>query len=336
MAGIRKLRKMQFGREATAGTAVNCERVWRGPVNSIEALDEIEFVEEDVANFGGHNRTCKLSQGAQLTIPDTQFNFLQFLHVCEMGIKTVSPSADGDGTGYVSTYPFPTTSANTIKTYTIEAGNNQDVDEMEYTFCPEFTVSGNPKEGVMLSALLRGRQRTDASFTAAPTTPSVNCAVFNKSEFYIDAIGGTMGTTQVEGTFMGFTLNVNTGLMPMFTGDGQLYFYDTSQAGWEITADIAFRHNSNADTEDGNWLSQTARQVEIKLVGPALETSDTYTYYCARFQLVGKWQNFSTLEDRDGNDVLVGTFRGAYDTTASAGPQIIVVQEESAVPGTPS
>jgi hypothetical protein len=335
MAGHSKLRQIQLGREASAGEPVSCSRVWRGPANSIEALDEIEFVEEDVANFGGTLRTCKLSKGAQLAIPETRFNFLQFLHLCEMGIKAVSPSQDGTGSGYVSTYPFPLTSTNTIKTYTVEAGNDQDVDEMDYSFCPEFTVSGNPSEGVTMSALLRGRERTDASFTAAPTTPSVNCAVFNKSELYIDAVGGSMGSTQVTGTFLGFTINVNTGLMPVFTGDGQLYFYDVDQGGWEITGDIAFRHNATADTEDGNWLSQTARLIEIKLLGPALTTSDTYSYYQARFQFPVKYSNFSTLEDRDGKDVLIGSFRAGRDTTFGDGPKIVVVQEESDVPGTP-
>ena len=330
--GIKKLRACQIGAETTAGTAVPATVIWRGPGAGVQALDDIVFVEEDIANLGGANRTIKLSSGAQLALPETVLTFEQFCYLLEMGVETATPAADGAGTGYVYTYDFPLTSANTIKTYTVEAGDNQKAHEMEYSFCPEFTVSGNAAEGVMMRGTLRGRQRTVTTFTASLSAPSVSGAAFQLSTLYIDAVSGSMGGTQASSIFLGFTLSVNTGLVPVYTGDGQLYFTLDSQVGWEITADVAFRHIDVANTEEAAWLAQTARLLEIKLEGPDLTTAGTYSKKTVRFQLPGKWQSFTALEDKDGNDILTGTFKSVRDPTAALGPIIVVVNELETLP----
>lgn len=330
MAGITALRKMQLGWEATAGTAVPATTVWRGPVNSIEALDNIVPVEEHVGRMGGANRTMKTNLLAQLSIPDTVFNFEQFPWFCQMGVEAQAAGvADGVGSGQIYTFDFGLTSANAPHTATIEAGNNQQVYEMEYTHCTEFTVRGAPNEAVMMSATLQGRQRTDSSFTGALSMPAVHEAFFNQASLYLDAAGaGTIGTTAIASALLGFSISVNTGQHAKFTGDGQLYFNTVDQREWEIEAEVTFRHIAAADTEDANWLAQTARLMEIKLTGAALATAGTaYTYYTARFQLPGKWTKFSTLEDREGNDIIRGTYRAAYDPTEALGPKIIVVNE---------
>lgn len=331
MAGVKKLRKMQFGPEATAGTPVAATTIWRGPVNGIEALDEIEVIQEDLASYGGANRTVKRSVGAQVVIPETPLTFEQFPWLLHAGVKAIqSGTQDGTGSGYIYTFDFPLSSAHTVKTLTVEAGNNQQVYEMEYSFCPEFAVRGEPDAPVMVSGILRGRQRSDSTFTAGLSVPSVDTALFNKSRLYLDPVSGSFGATQVSGGLLGFNIRVQTGWVPVVTGDGNLYFYTIEQIGWEIEVDVVFRHIADADTEDANWLDETARLLEIKLEGPNLQTPGTdYSKKTVRFQFPGKWTKFTAIEDRDGNDIITGTFRAAYDPTAGLGPRIIVVNEMS-------
>ena len=113
--GIKRLRKIQFGPEATAGTAVAATIKWRGPGVGIEALDEIEFVEEDIGRVGGANRSAKVSKKAQLALPDTALTFEQLPLLCQMGVEAQqSGVADGAGSGMIYTFDFPLTSANTI------------------------------------------------------------------------------------------------------------------------------------------------------------------------------------------------------------------------------
>ena len=326
--GIKRLRKIQFGPEATAGTAVAATLKWRGPGIRPEALNVIEFVEEDVGRFGGANRSAEVSREAQLALPDTALTFEQLPIILQCGIEAQQTGvADGAGTGLIYTFDFPLLLASTIKTWTVEGGNNEDCADMEYAFCEEFLIKGSPKQNVVMGGLLRGRQFTPGQSFAALTVTAVDEAPFNKSKLYLDAAGGSMGGTQVDGAFLGFTVNVMTGLKAVFSGDGELYFYIHEQVGWEITADIVFKHTADADTEHVNWLAQTARLLEITLEGAALTTAGAYTYKTVRIQLPGKWQKFAVLGEQDGVDILTGTFRAAYDPTASLGPTIVVVNE---------
>lgn len=332
--GITKLRKIQLGDESEAGTAVAADTIWRGVGAGIETLDDIQFPEEDTGTFGGSNRSVQVSQGAQIALAATPLTFEQFPLLCQMGIEaqqTGVADVNGTPTGKIYTFDFPLTAANTIRTYTVEAGNNEDCSDMEYAFCPEFTVTGGPNAAVMMSAILRGRKSTPSQSFASLTVSAVDEAVFNLSKLYLDAADGTMGSTNVAGSFMGFTLNVNTGLIPVTTGDGQLYFYNVEQVGWvgNITCDVVFKHVAGTDTEHANWLAQTARFLEIKLEGPNLSTAGAYTKKTVKFQLPGKWQTFAVLSDVDGVDVLTGTFRVAKDTTPDPdlGPKIVVVNE---------
>lgn len=333
--GIKRLRIIQLGDESEAGTAVAADTIWRGEGAGIETLDEIVFIEEDTGTLGGSNRSVKVSQGAQITLAATPLTFEQFPLLCQMGIEAQQTgSADGDGSGKIYTFDFPLASANTMRTYTVEAGNNQDCSDMEYAFCPEFTIAGGPKVAVTMAGLLRGRKATPGQSFTSLAVSAVDEAVFGLSKLYIDDADGTMGATQVEGSFMGFTLNANTGLIPVFSGDGQLYFYNVEQVGWtgNITCDVVFKHIDGADTEHANWLAQTARFLEVKLEGPALATAGTdYSKKTVRLQLPGKWQSFAVLSDIDGVDILTGTFRAAKDTTPDPdlGPKIVVVNETS-------
>lgn len=329
--GIKQLRKIYLGDEDPAGTAVDADTVWRGVGAGPEILDDIQFVEEDTGTFGGENRTVKVSQGAQIALAATPLTFEQFPLLCQMGIEAQQTGvADGAGTGKIYTFDFPLTSANTMRTYTVEAGNNEECWDVEYCFCPEFTVTGGPSAAVTMAGLLRGRKAAPGQSFTSLNVAAVDEAVFNLSTLQLDAVGGTMGGTNVPGILLGYTVNVRTGLIPMFTGDGQLYFYNTEQAGWEITADVVFKHIAGADTEHVNWLAQTARLLEIKVEGPLLTTAGTdYTKKTVRFQLPGKWKTFAPLSDMDGVDIMTGTFRAAYDRTALLGPKVVVVNQEA-------
>lgn len=134
MPGAKALRKIQLGRETTAGTAVAATTVWRG-LGTIEDQRETVFPEEDVGYLGGLDRNYIPVLEAGLTMDPVPATFEQLPHILEAGVKTATPSQDGTaGSGYSYTYTLPTTSKNTLKTYTIEGGDDQQAEEMEYSF----------------------------------------------------------------------------------------------------------------------------------------------------------------------------------------------------------
>lgn len=109
MAGRRSLRKIQIGRESTAGTAVAATSVFRG-VGTIKDDLQVQPVSQDVGIVGGTDEVNTPMKGGTLAFSQTPAMFELFLHVLEASVKVATPAADGAGTDYIFTYAFPTTS----------------------------------------------------------------------------------------------------------------------------------------------------------------------------------------------------------------------------------
>lgn len=332
MAGIKALRKIQLGRETTAGTAVPCSTIWRG-MGMLDDQREVVFVDEDVGYIGGVDRTYIPKLAGAISLESMPATFEQLPHIFEAGIKAVgSGVVDTGGSGYVYTYPLPTTSKNSIKTYTIEGGDDQEVEEMEYAFVQSFTLQGAAGEALTIQADWAGRQVATSAFTSTATLPDVEEILVSKAKLYVDNASGTIGSTQLSNTFLAMNLSVNTGWKPVFTGDGQLYFAFAKVTDPEITLDITFEHDGSATAEKANWRSETARLIRILIEGSTLTTAGTFTYKTLIVDLAGKWENFDPITDQDGNDIVKGTFRARYNATAALFARMKVVNELSAVP----
>lgn len=332
MAGIVPLRKIQIGAETTAGTAVAADIIWRGK-GTLEDVSPIVNVDEHVGYLSGTDRTYNPHVEGRLSMESVEASFEQLPHILEAGVRTDTPAQDGTGSGYIYEYAFPTTSANTIKTYTIEGGDNQQEEEMSYCFVEKFTLSGKSKEAVMMTADWVGRQITPSSFTGALALATAEPILFQKTKLYIDAVGGTLGDTLVSSTLLGFDLSVSTGWHTKYTADGQLYFTFHEAGTPQIELSMTWEHNSTAVTEKANWRAQTARQLRLRIEGTALGTpGTTYTYKTLDLDFAGKWKSFSKIGDQDGNDIVTGVFVPKYNSTAALFGLIRVVNELTALP----
>jgi hypothetical protein len=330
--GIKALRKVQLGKEATSGTAVAATTIWRG-LGAIEDRREVKFAEEDVGYLSGVNRAYLPKLLAAITLEGAA-TFEQLPHILAAGVKSVVTGvADGAGSGKIYDYLFPTTAANTIKTYTIEGGDDTQEEEMEYSFVEAFKISGKPNEALMVSADYLGRQVAASSFTGALSLVTVEDILFNKGKLYIDAGGGTIGTTQKTNTFIGMDLSVKTGWIPVFTGDGQLYFTFAKSTLPEVLLDVTFEYDGSATAEIVQFKAGGARLIRCLFQGTALATPGTaYTYKTLRIDLAGTWEKFDKIDEIDGNDVVTGRFRARYHSAASLFADIIVVNEVTALP----
>lgn len=329
MAGVKALRKIQLGRETTAGTAVAATTIWRG-LGTMEDRREVVFPEETVGYLSGLDRAYTPYLAAGLTMESVPATFEQLPHILEAGIATVT--ATTDGSGYVRTYTLATTTVPTIKTYTIEAGDDQQEEEMEYSFVESFRLEGKAKEAVMVSADWVGRQVTASSFTTGISVPTVEEILFLSGKLYIDATTGTIGTTQKTQTLLGMTLDVKCGLVPVFSADGSLHFTFLKSVPAEVTLQLTFEHDSTSTAEKSAWRAGTSRLIQLKFEGSALQTAGTtYSKKTLIVNLAGRWEKFDKLGEQDGNDIVTGTFRARYNPTAARFAQIIVVNEVSSL-----
>lgn len=321
------MNKIQLGRETTAGTAVAATSIWRGPATDI--VDESEHVnaDEDVGILVPTDREYIASQRATLAMPETELTFEQILHILEAGVKTAAPTGTGP---YVYTYAFPlSTTLNTIRTYTIETGNAVvgDVNEMEYGFVEEFTLSGEAGASWMMSANWVGRRKSTTTFTGALSLVTVEPALFNKTKLYINDTGGTIGTTQVQGVMVSAEVNVVTGVVALMTGDGNLYFTSHKFVPPEITFSIKMELENNTGVvaaERAKWVAKSFRLVRLNLSGAGTSSIN--------IDIAAKWLNVSEYENSDENTVVTFEGVGRYSSADALFATITVTNSVVSVP----
>jgi hypothetical protein len=333
--GIVALRKIQLGRESSAGTAVAATAIWRG-LGTLQDERELVYSPETIGYLSGTTRGYFPSYGALFAFDPIEATFEQILHPLEGGILTVgSGTADGGGgSGKIYDYTFPTTSANTIKTYTIEGGDDIQAEEAEYCFVENFELSGSQGAAWMIAPTWRGRQVSLSTFTGALTAPTVEEMLFGKTKLYLDTASDAFGTTIKSSTLLEARISFDTGWRVIApTGDGNLYFPTIKNIGPVIELSITFEHNSTSVAEIAAWRAGTPRAIQLKCEGSALTTpGSTYTYKTVIINVAGKWRNFDKIGEMDGNDVVTGTLVARYDANGAKFGNIIVVNEVASVP----
>ena len=214
--GIKALRRIQLGKETTAGTKVKASALWRGE-GTIKNDLEVVIPPEDIGIVIDTDRAYIPSKGGTLTLDSTPATFEQLPYPLAMGIKSVtSGTSDSTGTGYVYTYPLPIATKNTIQSYSVEAGDDREVEFGAYAFCESLKLSGKYREAVMMSAVLKTRAVAPVNFTGATLTfnstgttivdSASGFAVFPSTTFGIKVSGSSSN----DGTYSIATGSTNT------------------------------------------------------------------------------------------------------------------------------
>lgn len=326
--GTFPLNMIQLGRESAAGTAVAATSIWRGPATDIVDESTHQFTEEDVGILVPTDREYISKLYATLAMPETEATFEQILHILEAGIQTATPA--GTQAPYTYTYAFPLTSTlNTVKTYTIETGNvvGGDVNEMQYAFVTDFSLSGAAGEAWKVSANWAGRQKSTTTFTDSLSLTAQEEMLFNKTTLYIDASAGTVGTTPKAGVLTAASVEVTTGIVPVWTADGQLYFYKHKFTRPTVAYSLTLELESDtgvAAAERAAWVAKTLRLIQLKVVGAT--TSEL------KINIAGKHMSFGEYNNSDGNTVIEISGEAKYSSVDALFASFIVKSTLATVP----
>lgn len=336
MAGLKAFQRVQYGFESTAGTAVAAGKQWRGAGSMIDDQRTIVHPEELTSIATPTTRMYTPRLLAALSMAATPATFEQLPVILSAGIKKVEAGvADGGGSGYVYAFPMPTTALNTISSLTLESGDNQAAEEMEYSFVTDFTLQASAGEAIMMSANWNGRQAAPSTFTGAATIGTVEEILASKGAVYIDDGGGTIGTTQLSQSILSMSLSVTTGWKPKwFIDGGQLYFsrnyYDIGSVAMELS--LTFEHDATGVAAKADWRAETEKLIRLTFTGSDLGTAGAYDYKTLQIDMTGQYTRFDPLSDQEGNSIYQATFRGAYSPTDALAPlTITVVNEASAL-----
>lgn len=331
--GAKVLRKVQFGTETTAGTAVDATTIMRWPPDAVMSDQRvIEVAEEAVGQRFGKGRTYQPSQLAVIEVPDHAATFEQLPYWLCAGIEGTTGVQDGtDGDGYAYQFDSGNTAAQTLTTYTIECGDGQECYRLAYGFVPELTLSGAAGEAVMVSGTWNGRQVSDATLTTDATLPAVEEILFGNGKLYIDAAGGTIGTTQQTSTWLGFSLTIPTGFKPLFSGDGNTYFTVPIWSPEDPPElELTIRNDAFGAALTDAAKAGTVLLVRMTFTGSALTTGNTYTTKLLQISCAVLPTEVPDLEDDGGEDTRTFTFQVVDSDSTQL--QIVVVNQLSALP----
>jgi hypothetical protein len=244
--GVTRARKIQFGKESAAGTPVPATMIWRGKglLHDGRVLKEVDEQLGYLPPTDGRIYVPHL--GGRLDLDPIEATYEELPYLLTMGLAPLFTGVqDGAGTDYLYQYDGATTAQLVPTPYTVEAGDNIQAYEMEYCFCSDFKISGAAMEAWMMSGTLLGRQLTKASFTGALVPQAVREMLFQHSKLYIDASGGSIGSTQITGSFKGFEIGGPTGFKEYYTGEGAKTFTGVKQGKPDWRGILTMEHDAN-------------------------------------------------------------------------------------------
>ena len=334
--GVKALRQIQMSRETALGTPSTDYTVWRG-TGTLSDQRVVNQPEEDVGILPGTDRQYVPQKMGELSA-EGEATFEQIGHAFDAGFYEATPTTDtGTGTGIIRTYTLPIASSDVksssdLQTYAFKGGDNAAVEYMKGSFVRNLSLSGAIGAALMNTITWQGREvASDTDGFAVATLPTVEEILHSKAKMWIDDSTATVGTTQITGIVGDVSIDITTGWQALFTADGTLEHSDLKQVKPEITMQVTFEHAGAAITEKANWRAGTARQIRIEWLGSALTTAGAHTYKTLRFDMLGKWENFDALGDRDGDDIVTGTFRAGYNSAAAKYFSAVLVNEVAAL-----
>ena len=338
--GISALDRIQLGTEITPGTLVAATTIWRGPATKIQDNQEKVRPQENIGVSAQTTRQYTPKKLANIDFPSGELHYETFDHILDAGVVYNAGTQDGVGTDYIRTHILSSSAtapaASTLKTKTIEAGDNLQAEVMEYGVVSEFELAGSMGEAWMLSACKWfGRQSVLQAFTGSLTAPTLsNPFLFQKSKLYQDAVAGTIGTTQISATLEEAKISVTTGWLPKFAASGNLYFDEAQFIGAKMKVELTFYHNASAEAAKVLFRADTPRQWRIKTEGDAIATPGTlYSVKTGLWDFAGVISQYDGAKgDKEGINIAKITIECGYDPTAGLFAKFVNVNELSAMP----
>lgn len=343
MPGSTWAQKVQLGVETTAGTAVAATSIWRGIGGHLKDERDTVVVPELIGVAAPSVRSYNPKVGATLVMAATPFTPELGLTIFEAGIKGgVTATEDGTGgSGYMRAYPLGTTTANSLKTYTLESGDNNQAEEAAYCFVEQFTLAAEAGGVVTIAANWRGREVSNTTFTGALSLVEVSHLLASNGELYIDEPGGSFGTTAIgAGNLLSWQLQVNTGWKGKWTADsGALYFqyaYFDKEA-FSARLQMKWEHDSAVVTEKGKYRTNVARLIRIDVMGDSYATPGTTPVMGTgqkglRIDFPGTYVEFDALAGENGNSVVTCALEGGYEAVNGDVLEIVTSNESATVP----
>ena len=230
----------------------------------------------------------------------------------------VTATTDG---GSPPAYPYifvPSVTTDTLDSITLERGTTTLPYEFNQAMVNQATIRIDPdNEAYWIGDWeVMSRRPTQTAMTGSITDRTREGIKAPGTKLFIDAAGGTIGTTQVTGRFIGGSVTILNNLdFKAFSEDEDDYAANKVGIGARVvTAQFTFEHDS--DTEFANYRSSTPveRLVRIEREGSNIHGTPTVNNR-ARIDINGFWSAVA-MDYRTNNRIITLTLGGRRNATA--------------------
>ena len=302
---IYRLLKVQLGQEVTWGTPVAATAILMGfKSGSIVIADEMYQTEESGVLYPSKLVT-QVKQSASGSI-DYDLSYEDAIYLGDGVFGDCSPVGAGDP--YTWAYAAPTTTAIVPREYTLEFGTTGGEYEAEGAIFNDFTIDGDVDgDGIWQASVnFMGQIVAATAATAALTARVVEMIRMADTKLYIDAVAGTIGTTEVETALIAFSLSVDPG-HHLKTFGGSINPASIGTAPWTGSLSLTLEYTAAVKAFVDALISAKVEK-QISLVA-------TSTSHTATIDFAGYLEGQELFGDRDGNLTCELTWIGSYNST---------------------
>ncbi len=322
--GERAFSKLQFGLEATRGTAVAADTLLAGAEVHPIPVDRVVSFPEDEVGVRARSTRARIDQflaEETIRVPAAYFQILPAMFSIALKGNITPVEQTGSQADWLWAFAPSMTATNDPDTITLEMGDDTDAYEIEHVMGDRIKLAGVIAQAGELSPVelevgYFGRQVSKVSFTGGLSIPTMTDIVAKFSRLYIDSTWANRGTTEVTSIVRSWDLEILTGVHPKFFGSANRFFDTFGQNYIDVMLTVMLEGNVAADTEFDAFRTPTLQAVSIKLdSGVQIGSGDNHNLDLA---LWGAWESVTPLDSEDrGNNIHAAVFHGLYDGTGS-------------------
>jgi hypothetical protein len=307
-ATLLDLMQVQVGEESSWGTAVT-------PTAKLMGVTNLKF-NPGVKAVVHHDRRGSLAAGylANLTevMPDAPLELLatyeDACYILDNLLGEATPSGSGP---YTRDYAAPLGALLTPKILTFVYGDDTNCYQLSGGLVSKLVVKGSNGQPMTMTADLIGKDVTAGTLESL-SDRTVNVAMGDHMAIYVDAWGGTIGTTAIAASAYAYELTIDAKRKgDQFLGGlaASNYHEDDGASGWEVMLKLSMEFNSITKAQYDALISQSAvyqKQIRLK---------STNSTRVIQFDVAGTSEEAPTFgEDRDGVLVFEAALKGTYNS----------------------
>ena len=330
--------KVQYGKESTKGTAVAATRIRTCVAPRITTDTKPEFIQEQFDIRMASRRVGIYERLYMNTLSTPNAGFQQLIMPLLTGLKggvvaSETTPAQGD---YLWTFtPGLTVAAgdNSPDAITLQLGDDQQGWRVPYCMTDRITLKGKVSQDggsapVSLEQGVFGRFIEEDAFTGSLALESVTDMNAKLSQLYVDTSWAGVGGTELTDALDEFTIEILTGVHPVFRGATTNYFNKHREGIIDYTASFVV----DTATRDELMSSQQAGDLQVVRFTITGAVIGSGTPHKLTIDMGGRWEDVTARDNSDrGDNLATIALRGTYDTVGAKGLQLTLTTTQSTI-----